>query len=118
MVSVNAKGQLSAKKAGKAVITVTAANGVKATCRITVKKAPKSIKLSGARKTLKVGKSFRLKVKYSQGSAGGVTFRSSKKSVATVSADGKVTAKKRGKVTITAKSYNGKRAKVVIRVTK
>lgn len=118
VVSVNAKGQLSAKKAGKAVITVTAANGVKATCRITVKKAPKSIKLSGARKTLKVGKSFRLKVKYSQGSAGGVTFRSSKKSVATVSADGKVTAKKRGKVTITAKSYNGKRAKVVIRVTK
>lgn len=59
-----------------------------------------TVKLSATKKTLTVGKSFTLSVK---GTKKKVTWSSSKKSVASVSAKGKVTAKKAGTATITAK---------------
>lgn len=57
-------------------------------------------KLNTSKKTVYVGESFGLKVK---GISGKVKWSSSDKSVASVSQKGKVTAKKAGKATITAK---------------
>ena len=45
-----------------------------------------------------------------------MTYKSSKKSVASVSSSGKITAKKKGKAVITVKTYNGKKAKLTVTV--
>lgn len=115
VVSVNSKGKITGKKAGSATITVTTANRKKASCKITVKKAPTSIKLNANSKTLKKGTSFALKVKHAKGSAGTVTYSSSNKKTATVSSSGKIKAVGKGTATITAKTYNGKKA--IIKIT-
>lgn len=67
--------------------------------------ASAAVKLSEKKITLTVGKSKTLKVK---GTKKKVKWSSSKKSVATVSSKGKVTAKKKGTATITAKVGNKK----------
>lgn len=59
-----------------------------------------SLKISHTKKTLKVGKSLKLKITGNGKTK--VTWKSSKKSVASVSSTGKVTAKKAGKAKITA----------------
>lgn len=72
----------------------------------------KKIKLNKTSATIKEGKTLQLKMK---GTSASVTWSSSKKSVATVNAKGKVTAKKKGTATITAKS-GGKSYKCKIKV--
>ena len=117
VATVDKKGRVKALKEGTAVITVRTANGKKATCNITVKKAPSSIKLNvGKKKNLKIGKTLKLKVTRSAGSAGNVTFISKKEKVATVSSSGKIKAIKKGKAKIIAKTFNGKTAEVLITV--
>lgn len=116
VAKVTAKGVVTAGKKGKATITVTAANGKKATCKVTVKNAPKKITLTAKKKTLRVKKTLQLKAKLNRGSAGKITFKSSNRKVATVDSKGKVTAKKKGKVTITATTYNKKKAKITIKI--
>lgn len=116
VASVNAKGQVTAKKPGTAKITATA-DGKRATCQITVKKAPSKITLSASKKAIKRNKTLQLKVKLPKNTASNkITYSSSNKKVATVSASGKVKGLKKGTATITAKTYNGKKAKVRIRV--
>lgn len=119
IATVTSKGVVKGKRKGKAVITATA-DGKTAKCRVTVKAAPKKITLNAKKKTLKKGKTFRIKVKkLPKGSVSNkVTYKSSNKRVATVSKAGKVKAVKKGKATITVKSCNGKKAKIVITVKK
>lgn len=62
--------------------------------------ADAAVRLSASKKTVYVGESFTLKV---SGTSKTVKWSSSKKSVASVTQKGKVTAKKAGKATITAK---------------
>lgn len=117
VVSVSSSGKVTAKKAGKATISVTlksSSGNITKACSVTVLKP--SIKLNITKATLNVGKSITLKATV-KGANQNVTWSSSKKSVATVSSSGKVIAKKAGKVTITAKA-NGKKAKCVITVRK
>lgn len=119
IATVSQKGKVVAKKKGRATITVTSANGKKASCRITVKKAPKKISFRQKSLTLKKGKKATLKVKLPVGTASRkLTFTSSKKSVASVSVKGKVTAKKTGTAKITVKTYNRKKASITVRVKK
>ena len=114
-VKVTGKGLVTAKKPGKAAITVKARNGKKATVTITVKKAPKKVTLNAKKKTLKVGKKYQIKTKLPKGTASRkLTYTSSKKKVASVTSTGKVTAKKKGSATITVKTFNGKKAKLKI----
>ncbi|MEY8515707.1 family 43 glycosylhydrolase [Lachnospiraceae bacterium 29-84] len=115
-VSVTSKGKVTAKKTGKAKITASA-GGKKATCTITVKAAPKRISLNATKKTLKKGKTYKLKVKLPKNTASyKITYSSSKKKVASVSSTGKIKALKKGTATITAKTFNGKKAKIKITV--
>ena len=73
-----------------------------------------SVKISKTKHTLKVGKTYTLKIK---GTKKKVKWTSSNKKVATVNSKGKVTAKKKGTATITAKVGN-KKYKCKITVTK
>lgn len=110
VATVSKKGKVSAKKAGKATITLKGKNGKKYKCTVTVKKPY----INAKKKTLKVRKSFTLKLT-------GTTIKkavSSNKKVATVSKKGKVTAKKAGKATITLKGKDGKLYKCKITVKK
>ena len=116
-IRVNASGKVTGVTAGDAWVIVKSANQVKKAMRIEVKKAPKKITLNAKKKKLKKGKSFQLKVKLPRGTASyRLTFSSNKKSVAKVSPTGKIKAKKKGKAVITAKTYNGKKAKITITV--
>ncbi len=120
-------GKLTAKKAGKAKITVTSAadKTKKKTITVTVKKAPDKkakVTLNKKKVTLKLkgkSKTFQIKPKVSSkyGSASfKYTIDKKGKKAVKVDANGKVTAKKKGKATITVKTYNGK-AKAVLKVT-
>ncbi len=73
-----------------------------------------SPKLSAKSKKLKAGKAFTLKVK---GTSEAVTFSSNKKSVASVSKKGVVTALKKGAAKITAKLKSGKKLTCKVSVT-
>ena len=94
-------GKLTAKAVGTTTITVKTKDGSnkKATCKITVA----DIKLNKTKATLKKGKSLTLKATVS-GKSKKVTWKSSNSKIASVSKTGKVTAKKAGTATITAKA--------------
>lgn len=119
VATVNSKGAVTTKKKGTVTIQAVNKNGKEVTeYKITIKKAPTKItKITPAKKTLKKGKSCKLKVVLPKGTASNkITFTSSNKKVATVSAQGVVKAKKKGTVTITAKTFNKKTKKVKITV--
>ncbi len=97
VASVNTYGKITAKKAGTAKIKVKIKGG-EASCTIKVEKT--KIQLSAKRISLENGYTTQLKVTSSTGHP--VTFRSSKRSIATVDESGNITAKKPGTTTITA----------------
>ncbi len=107
VAKVSAKGVVTALKKGTAKITVTN-NGVKKIFTVKVKNP----KLNKTKITLKKGKSFTLKI---TGKVGTAKFTTSKKSVATVNKNGKITAKKKGKAIITVKT-NGITLKATVTV--
>lgn len=120
VASVSGKGQIKAKKKGKAVITATLSTGAFTTIKITVKKAPKKINITPkGKKTIKVKKSFQIKVKLPRNTASHkLTYTSNKPRIVKVSKKGKVTGKKPGTATITVKTFNKKKAKIKVTVKK
>lgn len=114
-------GKLAAgKKTGKVTLTAKTASGKKATCTVyVVSKAKKatSIKMSKKSAALKAGNTITLKATVKPAATTDtVTWTSSNKKIASVDAFGTVTAKKKGKVTITAKTSSGKKATCKITV--
>lgn len=128
--TVDKNGKITLKKEGAGkTVTITAmakdGSGEKASIKIKIKKhAVKSIKLQAPSKTLKSGKSMKLKptIKTTGKSVNKILkWTSSNTKYAKVTGKGKVTAQKAGKgrtVTITAASTDGsnKKAKVKIRI--
>lgn len=98
VAKVSSSGKITAVAAGTTAITVTAGS-YKATCKVTVPGIG-NVKSS---LTLKKGKTVTLKPTL-YGVTADVTYTTSKKSVATVSASGKITAKKKGTAVITVKA--------------
>ena len=98
-------------KTAKVTVTVKKAPDKKA--KVTLKKKNVSMKLKGKNKTYQI--SPKVSSKY-----GSATFKytidKKGKKVVKVDANGKVTAKKKGKATITIKTYNGK-AKTTLKIT-
>lgn len=107
VATVSKKGKVTAKKKGTA--TITAKVGKKSyKCKVTVKNPT----INKKRLAMIIGKTYTLKLK-------GTNIKSAKssdKSVATVTKNGKVTAKRTGRVTITLKGKNGKSYKCEIGV--
>ena len=98
VATVNSKGVITGKKAGKAVITVKVG---KYTKKLTVKVKKPSFKLVKSSVKLKKGKKTTIRVKGAPVSK--VTYKTSNKKVATVNSKGVVTAKKKGTAKITVK---------------
>ncbi len=128
VATVNSSGVVTMKKnsGGKSVtITATAkdGSGVKATYKITsMKGAVKRIAVSG-KKSVKAGKTLKLKAKVSAAKKANkkVKWTSSNKKYATVSSSGKVKALKTGKgkkvkITAMATDGSGKKKTVVIKI--
>ena len=119
-------GVVTAKTVGTANITVTTANGKTATCVVTVKTpVPQEVAVTGVtlNKTnvsLEVGKTDTLVATISPSNATNkiIAWSSSNTSIATVDANGKITGKAAGTVTITAKTNNGKTAACKVTITK
>ncbi len=106
IVKVNNKGKITAQsKTGKATITVTLKSGLSKKITIKVQKgavACTKVILNKSSVSLKKGKSFTLKTTVKPITCvHKIKYSSSNKKVATVSSKGKITAKKKGKATIT-----------------
>ncbi|MCI8300155.1 MAG: hypothetical protein HFI69_07370 [Lachnospiraceae bacterium] len=110
-VQISPEGIITPKQTGTAVITA-AANGVSASCTVTVKKASLSLPKS---KTLYINNPLTLKADAQPKNT--IKWKSSNKKIAAVNSSGKVTPKKTGKVTITA-TCNGLKKSCKITVKK
>ena len=109
IVKVSQAGVVTGKAVGKATVTVDV-GGITSSCAVTVKKAPSKVKLSDAKLTMGVGETRKLKATLPKKTASAIRYSSSNKKVATVDAEGNVTALRKGKANITAKTFNGKKA--------
>ena len=113
IASVDANGKVTGVKAGEATITVTTEDGGKtATCKVTV--SDKEIKVTGVKlnkseTSLLVGGNETLTATVLPEGATNqnVTWKSDKPEIATVDANGKVTAVKVGEATITVTTEDG-----------
>ena len=110
-VSVSSSGTVKGLKAGTSKVTVMMHTGESLTLAVTVKKAPTSVKITYDRATLGVGETMQLGYTLSKGAVGKVTFSIPKSQwgVATITEDGLITAHSKGKATVTAITYNGKK---------
>ncbi|MBQ6373000.1 MAG: Ig-like domain-containing protein [Clostridia bacterium] len=116
-VTVDAAGNITATSLGEGVVRATAeSGGAFGELKISVLPLPETIALRSTAMTLKKGKSRSIIVDLPEGTAGACTFTSSNPKVAKVSAAGKVTAKKKGKATITVTCFGGATATCVVTV--
>ncbi len=117
VATVDANGIVTGVKKGSCTITAVTTNGLKASCKVTVFKAPKKVKLTPANGKLSVGEVNQYKVKFPKGCGGTLRFDTSDHSIATITDEGVVTALAQGTVTVTATTYNNKTCKVKLTVT-
>lgn len=110
IVSVDSKGNITAKKIGSTVITATAGN-YSTTTKVTVvdKISLKKITINKSSLTIKEKETAQLSINYNPSNATNkkVTWKSSNTTIATVDQNGKITAKNPGTTTITAMSNDG-----------
>ncbi len=117
VATVDSNGKVTAKKTGTATITAKTSNGKTASCNVTVKPAPTSVKINPSSTTLGVGETLTISENTNSGSwasADTLQWTSTNSRVATVTkgANNKATIKAvgTGTATITIKTYNGKTA--------
>lgn len=117
VASVSDGGVVTAHKVGQCTILITSYNGLDRMVNVQVKEAPEKVTLSESKLSLEHGESATLAYTLPEGSAGKVTYRSSKPAYVRVNSDGKITAMKKGSAVITATTYNGKKATCKVTVT-
>ncbi len=107
VAEVNETGLIVGKKAGTAVFTATAANGVSANASITVMNAPSSITLSET--VIIIGEDSTKQLTYTldNGSWGSVEWKSGNELVVTVDDDGTIQAVGLGAAAVQVRTYNG-----------
>lgn len=110
VATVSKTGKITGRKAGKATVTVKTQNGKTAKVTVKVLKAPSKVTLDKNSASLMEGESLKLKVTLPSNTYSKITWSSSNNGVATVSAAGKVTAVAAGTATITARTFNNKKA--------
>ena len=124
VATVDANGTVTAKRAGTAVITATSTNGKSAGCTVTVSKKEipiTEISLDKSSATLTEGETTTLTATVlpeNTTDSKSVSWSSSNSEVATVDANGTVTAKRAGTAVITATSTNGKTAGCTVTVSR
>ena len=116
-VKVNSSGLVTALRTGTKNITVSTYNGKKATIKVTVKAAPKSVAFGESAATLFIGMEYTPKLNFNNGLSGSYQLTSSNSGVAAISADGhSVIAVSAGTADITATTFNGKKAAMKLTV--
>ena len=116
VATVSADGTITAVSRGTTTILVeTSVESVFAQIAVEVWNAPTWAKLD-ATKTLNVDETMKLSPEIDENARTSWTFASSNTSVATVNANGEVTALNRGQTTLTARAYNGVTAQMVLTV--
>lgn len=120
VVTVN-KGVIRGRHRGKATITVITADGKKKSCKVTVKAAPKKIRLGNQKVTLKKGETYKIRAMLPTGSASykiKYVVPKKSKSKISVSSKGVIKAKAEGTAIIKVTAYNGAFAKLTVTVKK
>lgn len=122
VATVTKDGRVTPIKPGTAKITVRLKNKKKLTLKVKVVDplAPKSVRLlQGKKAKLKVGQTLVLGAQLTPDTArSALTWKSGNRRVATVDAQGVVTAKSPGSVKITVTTANRKKAAITLRVVK
>ncbi|MDO5324270.1 MAG: Ig-like domain-containing protein, partial [Clostridia bacterium] len=111
-----ASGAITGVRTGSATVTVSTPSGLRASCKVTVRSAPRSVKLSAGATMLGVGNSAVLSVSFNSGAYSyGIRYAVSDESVLRVE-DGRVYAVAPGSATVTAKTFNNKTASLNVTV--
>ena len=124
VATVDVNGNVTAKSAGTAVITATSTNGKSASCTVTVEKKQipvTEVRLSESTVGIVEGSTYKLTATVlpeNTTDSKNVSWSSNNEAVATVDANGNVTAKRAGTAVITATSTNGKTAGCTVTVSK
>ena len=120
---VDSRGEVRARGAGSAKITITdKITGKKKNISVKVKYHPSSVSLGDKDKTINIKGTYKPKVTFSPtknidpSARKSLTWTSSVSTVATVDKNGKITGVKKGSAVITVKTKNGKSASVSITV--
>lgn len=118
VATVAEDGKVTGVAAGEAVITAKTYNNKTAKCAVKVLagKAPTTLKVDVEALPLYVKESFKLTPSVEDGAEAVYAYSSSNKKIATVNAEGKIVAKKKGKAKITVKTHNGLTATVNVTV--
>ena len=105
LATVDQTGLVTALKPGRATITVKTSNGKKATCKITIKAAPKSLSITAAKTAIGVGETTKASAKLTKNSYSPIVWRAT--DVASIDASGNVTGLSAGTAVVTASTFNG-----------
>ena len=120
IATVSKSGKVKGIKKGTVIITATTENGKTATCKVTVTEPVKSVKFAKKSYTLKKGKTIILKPTIAPKTASNkdVTWKSSNKKIVKIDKNGKVKGLRKGTVTITVTTKDGKKTakcKVIVK---
>ena len=117
VATVDENGIVTGVKKGTAKITVTTFNKKSTTCKVTVNNDPANVSFPMESITIGKGESVMIKPEVNKGAKPKYTWKSKKKTVATVDKNGKITGKKAGSsTTITVETQNGKKATLKVNV--
>lgn len=121
VASVTNSGEVTAKSAGTATITIDQNMGYEAYCYVTVKgnTPPTDISVSPSTASVAIGETTQLSCSFTPSDASSdITWSTSESTVASVSSSGLVTAKEEGTASITATTENGLSASCEVTVYK
>ena len=114
VATVSADGKVTGVASGTAVITAKTYNGKTAQCGVAVLsgKAPTKLYVNTDTVSIQVKETFKVTPSVEEGADAVYEYATSNKRIATVSADGVITGKKKGTCTIAVKTHNGVTANV------
>ena len=113
VATVDANGKVTAKKAGNTYLYATTPDGRQAKCLLKIVEA-KPLSITYSEKTINVASTFTFSAKNATGQT--LTWSIGNTKIATVDANGKVTAKAPGNTYLTVKSSDGRSTKCLIKV--
>ena len=113
---VTEDGMVAGLTPGNTVITVTAYNGVSATCKVEVRKLTTTLYFETPEATVTLGDGYNTDPIVDFDSYGALSFTSSDPSIAVVDGEGRVTTLKSGDVTITATTPSGLSAEMKLHI--
>lgn len=116
VATVSTDGVVVGKKKGSAEIVALVDGREVGRCKVKVMAAPKKVTLSASKLTLTEGGAKQLRAKLPKNTASRIAWSSSRPTVATVDADGVVTAVREGSARITARTFNGRKATCTVAV--